>query len=193
MLRFLEVLRTHTDKATLRTELSKVIERDLIRTKLTEILGSQFAADIQPLLAQTFTFKWNGETKEFSIKFLEQQELQLKSIKLKKGGPFKNLLRKFVYWITKDRKITLPEEINGKINLETASAEFKEGTSFTVRTMLGISKRVGLRQLSIARDNMIDISLRCFGTQEINIDTRTSDIETARVAIARASRFRAPI
>jgi hypothetical protein len=178
-----EVLRKHGNKDTLRAELAKVIERDIIRTKLTEIIGSQFAGDIEPLLAQTFNFQWNGETKEFSIKFLEEQNLTLKSIKLKKGGLFQNMLRKFVSWITKNRVITLPKEIHGKVNFETASVEFQKGTSFTIRTALGFSKRVGLRLFSFAKDHMTEIGFRCFGTQSIELDRRTSNIETARLAI----------
>ncbi len=160
-----------------------VQERDILRTKLTEILGSQFAADFEPLLNQTFNFNWNGATKEFSLKFLQQQKLAIKSVKLKKGGFFQNMLRKFVSWITRNRVITLPKEIHGKVNFETASVEFQKGTSFTVHTALGLSKKLGLRLLSFARDNMIDIGFRCFGSQAIEIDTRTSNVETARLAI----------
>lgn len=178
-----EVLRTNTDINTLRVELAKVIERDILRTKLTEILGSQIAADFEPLLAQTFNFQWNGETKEFSIKFLEQQEITIKSLKLRKGGFFQNMLRKFVSWITKNRVVSLPKEINGKVNFETASVEFKKGTSFTIKTALGISKKVGLRLFSFARDNMIDVGFRCFGTQEIEVDTRKPEVESTRIAI----------
>lgn len=159
-----------------------VTEKDILRTKLTEILGSQFA-DIEPLLDQTFNFIWNGATKEFSFKFLEQQKLTIKSVKLKKGGFFQNMLRKFVSWITRNRVITLPKEIHGKVNFETASVEFQKGTSFTIHTALGVSKKLGLRLFSFARDNMIDIGFRCFGSQAIEIDTRTSNVESAQLAI----------
>jgi hypothetical protein len=159
-----------------------------MRTKLpeilTKILGSQIAADIEPLLAQSFTFNWDGETKKFSFKFLEQQTLAIKSVKLKKGGFFQNLLRKFVSWITKNRVISLPKEIHGTVNFETASVEFKKGTTFTIRTALGLSKKLGLQMFSFAKDKMIDVVFRCFGTQEIVVDTATeSDLESARIAI----------
>lgn len=45
---------------------------DILRTKLAELLGSPFAMEIEPLLSQTFTFNWTGETQEFSLKFLEK-------------------------------------------------------------------------------------------------------------------------
>jgi hypothetical protein len=179
-----EVLRNHADNMdTLLAELAKVIERDILRTKLTEILGSQFAADFEPLLSQPFTFNWDGKTKEFTFKFLEQQTLAIKSVKLKKGGFFQNMLRKFVSWITKNRVITLPKEIHGKVNFETASVEFKKGTSFTIKTALGISKKLGLRMFSFARKNMIDVGFRCFGSQEVEFDTTKSEVESARIAI----------
>jgi hypothetical protein len=170
-------------KLTLELEINKIESgKDLLRTKLSEILGNQFA-DIEPLLGQTFKFKWNGETKEFKIEFLEQQEISLKSIKLKKGGFFQNMLRKFVNWITKGSAIRLPKEIRGKVDFENASVSFEKGSTFTVRGPLGISKKIGMRRVSFGEKNMVGIGLRCFGTQSINIDTRTSNVDSARVGI----------
>ncbi|HEY5235811.1 MAG TPA: hypothetical protein VIJ14_06510, partial [Rhabdochlamydiaceae bacterium] len=73
-------------------------KNDILRTKIAEILGKDFAADIEPLLSQTFTLNWDGETKGFSIKFLKEQNIHIKSVKFKKAGgffgPLKNLFMK---------------------------------------------------------------------------------------------------
>lgn len=178
----LRVLGNHGDEKTLRAALVKVLERDVLRTKLAEVLGEQFDG-LEPFLKQTFAFNWDGKEKAFKITFGEQQFINLKSLKLKKGGFFKNMLRKFVNWMAGNKAISLPKEIRGKVNFEDASVTFEKGTTFVVRGPLGITKRVSLRTVSFARENMIDIKLRCFGTQNIPVDTTKSNVETASASI----------
>ncbi len=173
----------------LELDMKKIEEKnDILRTKLAEILGDQFAADIEPLLTQTFTFNWDGEKKEFSIKFHKEQNLHIKSLKFKKAvgffAPLKNLLMKVGEWLTKDRMITLPQEISGNVDFANAKINFDKGTSFFVRTALG-TKRAGLRLISFARENWIDIGIKCMGGHLLDIDTRTSDIDKSQIDEAR--------
>jgi hypothetical protein len=162
----------------LEMDMKKIGESDILRTKLTELLGSQFAAEIEPLLSQTFTFNWTGETKEFSLKFLEKQpRLNFKSLETKEEvkGFFNNIAKRFINWVARTRFILLPQEIHGKVNLENGSVEFNKGTTLIVNTLFGITKRISLRLVSFARDNFIDIRLRCFGTQDIPIPKPSND------------------
>ncbi len=179
----LEVLQTNTDKDILRSELAKIIEKDILRTKLTEILGSQFAADIEPLLSQSFTFNWDGKTKQFSIKFLKEQKLHIKSLKFKKAegffGPVINFFRNIVEGLMKNSMITLPKEIRGSVDLANAKINFYKGTSFYIGM-----KRAGLRLVSFARENWIDIGIKCIGGHMIDIDRTKSDLDKSRTRIA---------
>jgi hypothetical protein len=177
----LKVLETHSDKAsTLRTELAKVIERDILRTKLTEILGSQFP-NIEPLLSQSFTFNWFGETKKFSIQFVKEQKLHLKSLTFKKAeGPLRHLIDAF-NWIVekllKNRKITLPKEIHGTVDFENAEIKFDKSTFIIGPT------HVGLKQITFARENWIDIDFNFFKQWTYHSDTTKSGVDKALIAI----------
>ena len=158
-------------------------KQDILRSKLEEILGSQFE-DISQLLDQTFTFKWNPSNNEFQFKFLEEQELKIKSLKLKKGGFFHNILGWIVGKFTKNRSITLPREIVGTIDFENGKIHFKKGTSFIARGPLGLSKKLSLRSVSFADPHNIGLGVRgFFRTWEPSIDTTTSNFETPIMAI----------
>lgn len=179
----LKVVETTTDKAALKVELLKVLERDILRTKLVEVLGDQFP-NLAPLLTQTFSFKWNSEMKRFSINFLEQQEIKIKSLKLKKGGLLQNILRKIVGWFSKNRSITIPKQIVGTVDFEKGTITFKKGSAFVLNGPWGLSKKVSIRTVALQDDGKIDLGLRFFFRtwHKLN-DPKTSSVDTAIMAI----------
>ena len=159
---------------------------DILCTKLAEIFGAEFVADIEPLLAQNFIFIWDGKTKHFALTFLKEQDLHIKSMKFKRTsgffGPLINPFMGICEWFTNDRMITLPKKIRGDIDIANASISFCEGTSFLIHTALG-AKLAELQLVSFARENMIDIRFNCYGERIISFDRTTSNVEETRIAI----------
>lgn len=150
---------------------------------LSVVLGhhfEEFAAVIEPLLAQTFAFDWNGDTKKFKIELPKDQALHIQSMKFKRTSgllrPLINPLMGIGKSLIDDRTITLPKAISGGIDFAKGSINFNEGTSIA-------QGKIGLRSVSFAKENMIDIGLNCISERTISIDRATSILEGAQIAI----------
>ena len=152
-------------------------KQDALRTLLSKQLKTKFPA-IESLLNETFTFKWDGEHKEFKLNFLRQQEFQLKSINLKRGGFFRNLLCGIGEWILKGRTVVLPSIISGTLDLANASVTFDKETRFVVQLPFGLSKNVKLGTIAYNVDkNEVDLELKTFGKHHVPIDLNTSNVD----------------
>jgi hypothetical protein len=79
----MQILRKEGNKDALPVQFLQVLQKDLLRIRLAEMLGEKFAS-IEPLLGQTFTFNWYGLEKKFSFIFSEQQQINIESLNLKK-------------------------------------------------------------------------------------------------------------
>lgn len=156
---------------------AKAGEIDIVRGFLSKVLKDKFTA-IEPLLAQSFVFKWHGSNSKFRIEFTEQQVLHLKSLDLKKGKWFKNFVGKIVGWIVGQTSVILPRKIEGRIDFKEASVTFDQDVEFTVRSLLGFTKKVGLEKVAFNPEkNEVTLGIKCFGSRAIAIDLNESNVE----------------
>ncbi|MBS0647640.1 MAG: hypothetical protein JSS10_00275 [Verrucomicrobia bacterium] len=154
---------------------------DIVRELLKTVLKEKFAA-IEPLLSQSFVFKWSGSASKFRIEFVEQQVFHLKSLQLKKEGLLKTMVANLVGWIVRGTSVALPRKIEGTASLKDASVKFNN-VKFTVKTGL-FSKEIGLESVSFNPDkNEVNLGIECFGSHALSIDLNESNVEDFNFAI----------
>jgi len=171
---------------------AKAGETDIVRGFFSKLLKDKFAA-IEPLLTQSFVFKWHGSNSKFRIEFVEQQVLHLKSLDLKKGKWFKNFIGKIMGWIVSRTSVVLPSKIEGTINFKEASVQFDRDVKFKVRSLLGFSKEVGLEKVAFNPEkNEVNLGIKCFGSRAIAIDLNESNVEDFNFQILSRRRARRP-
>lgn len=159
-------------------------EIDIVRGFLSKVLKDKFTA-IEPLLSQSFVFKWHGSNSKFRIEFTEQQVLHLNSFDLKKGKWFTNFVGKIVGWIVGRTSVVLPRKIEGTIDFKEASVKFDKDVTFTVKSLLGFTKKVGLEKVVFNPEKKeVNLGIKCFGSHSIAIDLKSeSAVEDVKFQI----------
>jgi hypothetical protein len=154
---------------------------DFIRGLIKTVLKEKFAV-VEPLLTQSFVFKWTGSASKFRIEFVEQQVFHLKSLQLKKEGLLKTMVANLVGWIVGGISVVLPRKIEGTVSLQDASVKFDD-VKFKVKIGL-FSKEVGLNNVAFNPDkNEVNVGIKCFGNHALAIDLNESNVDDFNFAI----------
>lgn len=154
---------------------------DFIRGLLKTVLKEKFAV-VEPLLTQSFVFKWTGSASKFRIEFVEQQVFHLKSLQMKKDGLLKTMVANLVGWIVGGISVVLPRKIEGTVSLQDASVKFDD-VKFKVKIGL-FSKEVGLNNVAFNPDkNEVSLGIKCLGNHIIPIDLNESNVDDFNFAV----------
>jgi hypothetical protein len=141
----------------------------VLQSFLPESLRSKLP-NIESILGKSFFLNWEGSTSRFSFEFEEQQQFQLKGLKLKRGGFFRNIFCDVAEWILAGHTVVLPTVISGTVDLANASVNFDRATRFVIKLPFGLSKNLKIRSVSYDIErNEVDLGLTIYGKRNLPI------------------------
>jgi hypothetical protein len=150
-------------------------DSDVVRSFMKGLLGPHFEG-IRPLLGETFTFIWDGETSQFKINFVQQQAVRIDTLKLRGEGPLQALVAK----IGENGTIVIPETIAGTVDFRKGSMQFEPGTKLVLKDFLFFDKDIDLHRVSYdVEKNTVNLLISCFGERTIPIKLDAPKVKPA--------------